>query len=94
MNLAKTILEIMDRRDRTSKIYINNQIEKFLILRYPDCRTSALAESEKIAELTNVGKETAYSWMNAGRSRVKIPLNKLCELAVKLDVDITEFLEK
>lgn len=94
MSLAETILDIMERRDKTSKAYIKSQTEKYLLLRFPDCKKNSLAESEKLAELTNVGRDTAYSWMNSGRSNVKIPLNKLCELAVKLDVDITEFLEK
>jgi hypothetical protein len=93
MNLAEKILEIMERREKTSKDYMNSQIEKYLILRYPDCRVSALGKAEKVAELTNVGKETAYSWMNSGRGNVKIPLNKLCELAIKLNTDITNFLE-
>ena len=48
---------------------------------------------DKLIDITKSKKDSIYSWLNRSRENVKVPLLKLCMLAVALDVNVSDFLE-
>lgn len=90
---AKEILQFNDEWQTADKITIINNVDKYLYEKYPMCEKSIRKRTELIIEFTESKKQTVYSWFNKGRENVKIPLFKLCKLAVALDVRVEKFLE-
>lgn len=91
---ATEVLQFNNQWENTSKSVIADNVEKYLYIKYPECQTSFNAKMEKLKEITKSKQQTVYAWLNRSRENVKVPLLKLCMLAVALDVDVGNFLEK
>ena len=88
-NIATEILNINELWDNTDKITIAENVEYFLCMKFPECK-SYKVKMEKLEEITGSQKDTIYAWINRSRGRVKVPLLKLCKIAAYLNVDIRE----
>ena len=90
--VAKEYIELTDAWNNTSKETMVNNVLNLLCERYPECNTFS-GRNRKLEEITNSKKEAVYAWVNLSRSDVRIPLLKLCMIAVELNVDVMEFLK-
>lgn len=91
---ATEVLQFNNQWENTSKSVIADNVEKYLYIKYPKCQTSFNIKMEKLKEITKSKQQTVYAWLNRSRENVKVPLLKLCMLAVALDVNVENFLEK
>lgn len=89
---ASRILELQQKWNVADKDTITDNIEKYLIRKYPACRNLEI-KLEKLMEITGSKKETVYAWVNRGRQDVKIPFLKLCMVAEYLNVSMDLFFE-
>lgn len=92
-NIATEILNINELWDNTDKITIAENVEYFLCMKFPECK-SYKVKMEKLEEITGSQKNAIYAWINRSRERVKVPFLKLCKIASVLNVDIKEMFIK
>ena len=90
---AAQVLQFNSQWESTNKSIIADNVEKYLYVKYPECRASYSAKMEKLIEITKCKKDAIYSWLNRSRENVKVPLLKLCILAVALDVNVGDLLK-
>ena len=88
-NIAEEILNINELWENTDKITMAENVEYFLCLKYPECKAYK-AKMKRLEEITGSQKDSVYAWINRSRGRVKVPLLKLCKIALALNVDIKE----
>lgn len=91
--LASTILALNKLWEHTSKSTIVENVEKYLCIKYPECKLSYKVKMEKMKEISGSQKDTVYAWLNLSRENVKVPFLKLCKIANALDVDIKDMLK-
>ncbi len=84
---ANIVLELQEKWEHTDKNTIMDNLERFLIAKYPECRGFD-TKLEKLMDISGAKKHTVYAWVNRSRENVKVPFLKLCEIAKTLDVDV------
>ncbi len=92
MNFAAKVLELNQQWETIDKISLAENIERHLEQIYPNCNTYT-ARLEKLIEITGSKKESAYAWINRGRTNVKAPMLKVCAIAAALDIDVFDLLK-
>lgn len=90
---AAQVLQFNSQWENTNQSVIADNVEKYLYAKYPECKESYNAKMDKLIDITKSKKDSIYSWLNRSRENVKVPLLKLCMLAVALDVNVSDFLE-
>lgn len=90
---AAQVLQFNSQWENTNQSVIADNVEKYLYAKYPECKESYNAKMDKLIDITKSKKDSIYSWLNRSRENVKVPLLKLCILAVALDVNVGDFLE-
>lgn len=90
---AAQVLQFNSQWENTNQSIIADNVEKYLYEKYPECKVSYNVKMEKLIEITKCKKDAIYSWLNRSRENVKVPLLKLCILAVALDVNVGDFFE-
>lgn len=90
---AAQVLQFNSQWENTNQSVIADNVEKYLYAKYPECKESYNAKMDKLIDITKSKKDSIYSWLNRSRENVKVPLLKLCMLAVAFDVNVNNFLE-
>lgn len=90
---AEQVLRFNSQWENTNKIIIADNVEKYLYMKFPECQNSYNVKMDKLMEITKCKKDSIYSWLNRSRENVKVPLLKLCMLAVAFDINIELFFE-
>lgn len=90
---AAQVLQFNSQWENTNQSVIADNVEKYLYAKYPECKESYNAKMDKLIDITKSKKDSIYSWLNRSRENVKVPLLKLCMLAVALDVNVGDFLK-
>lgn len=90
---ATQVLQFNSQWENTNQSVIADNIEKYLYDKYPECKESYNVKMDKLMDITKCKKDSIYSWLNRSRENVKVPLLKLCVLAVALDINVGDFLE-
>jgi len=91
MSIEKKIIQLHQKWDDTPSFVIANNIDRILI---EDRKIARWKDRmEYLAYLTSSTKHAAYSWMNNGRAKIKIPFIKLCVLADKLNMSVEKLME-
>lgn len=93
-SLAARILSANKQWEQTSKATIAENVEQYLYVKFPECKTSYKVKMEKLQEISGSQKNTVYAWVNRSREDVKVPFIKLCKIAKALDVDIEDMLKE
>lgn len=93
-NLAQEVLSLLEKWSNTDKEIVIENIEVCLYAKYPECAAHWQEKINKIAEITDSKPNTVYAWFNRGRWDVKVPLLKLCAIAIDLDIDIYKLLSE
>lgn len=88
-NIAAEILNINELWEGADKVTIAENVEYFLCQKFPECKAYKI-KMEKLEEITGSRRDSIYAWINRSRGRVKVPLLKLCKIALALNVDIKE----
>ena len=92
-NLASEILKYYALWKQTSKEVIADNVELYLGTKYPQCNHSYKTKIEFLMEISGSKKDAVYSWLNRGRTNVKVPFIKLCMIAQDLGVGIQDLLD-
>lgn len=90
---AAQVLQFNSQWENTNQSIIADNVEKYLYAKYPECKESYNVKMDKLIDITKSKKDSIYSWLNRSRENVKVPLLKLCMLAVAFDVNVNNFLE-
>lgn len=90
---AAQVLQFNSQWENTNQSVIADNVEKYLYAKYPECKESYNVKMDKLIDITKSKKDSIYSWLNRSRENVKVPLLKLCMLAVAFDVNVSDFLE-
>ncbi|WP_295250417.1 hypothetical protein [Ruminococcus sp.] len=90
---AAQVLQFNSQWENTNQSVIADNVEKYLYAKYPECKESYNVKMDKLIDITKSKKDSIYSWLNRSRENVKVPLLKLCMLAVAFDVNVNNFLE-
>lgn len=90
---AAQVLQFNSQWENTNQSIIADNVEKYLYAKYPECKESYNIKMDKLMDITKSKKDSIYSWLNRSRENVKVPLLKLCMLAVALDVNVGDFLK-
>lgn len=90
---AAQVLQFNYQWENTNQAIIAENVGKYLYAKYPECKESYNVKMDKLMDITKSKKDSIYSWLNRSRENVKVPLLKLCMLAVALDVNVGDFLE-
>ena len=90
--IAKVYLSLTKQWEETSPEVIASNTEKQLTKQYPECKVRSIMY-DKLSDMTKSSRHTIYAWLNNSRENIKIPLVKLCMIAVALHTDIEEFLK-
>lgn len=93
-SLSAEILSLNKLWEQMSKATIAENVEKYLYIKFPECKTSYNSKMEKLQEISGSQKNTVYAWVNRSRKNVKVPFLKLCKIADALDVDIQDLLKE
>lgn len=91
---AKQVLQFNSQWESTNQSIIADNVEKYLYIKFPECLGNWSTKVSVISEMTKSKKDTVYAWLNRGRENVKVPLLKLCMLAVEFDVSVEEFFKE
>lgn len=89
--IAKEYLELTNKWHETDSEIIAKNVEKYLVEIYPECNVRSTMY-KKLSKITGSSVHTAYAWMNKSRNGIKVPLDKLCFIAVTFKKDIRLFL--
>ena len=91
-NVAAEIVNLHDAWTRMTKTEIANNIETQLYTKYPECQNSFNEKMKVLMDITGARKETVYSWFNHSREKVKMPFQRVCQIAAQFNVDIYDIL--
>lgn len=91
-NIAAEIVILHETWSRMTKTEIANNIETQLYAKYPECQNSFNEKMKVLMDMTGARKQTVYSWFNHSREKVKMPFQRVCQIAAELDVDIYDIL--
>lgn len=91
--LAKECLELNKIWNNTDKVVVLENVKKYMQENIPECQHGFNVIWDNLVKITGAKRHTVYAWLNRGRSNVKIPLIRLCEIADKLGVDIMKFFD-
>lgn len=94
MITSEEILKINNMWKETDKNIIMDNLEKSLWIKYPEYNGTYRATARKLAEIADVKLNTAMAWMNRSIKNSKIPLIKLCQLSILLNVSIQDLLKE
>lgn len=89
--IAKEYLMLTNSWYEADSETIAENVERYIIEKYPDCKVRSTMY-KKLARLTGLSVHTVYAWMNKSRNKIKIPLDKLCFIAMSLQIDVEQFL--
>lgn len=90
--ISSLILEYNKWWDNTDKSVMADNVEKFIVKKYPECSETFESRWNKLTEISGSKSQTVYAWLNRSRKDVKIPFLKLCKIAVALGVDLADLL--
>ena len=90
--ISALILEYNDLWDSTDKSVMADNVEKFIVKKFPECAQTFEARWKKLVEISGSKSQTVFAWLNRSRKDVKIPFFKLCKISVALDVDLDDLL--
>ena len=91
--IAEEYLKLTELWENTNQEIISKNVKMILEDNIPECKDSFNAIWNKLMEITNSNKHTVYAWMNKSRCNVKVPLLKLCKIAVMFDIDVLDLLK-
>ena len=90
-SIAKEYLMLTNSWYEADSEVISKNVERYMIEKHPECKVRQ-AMYKKLSRLTGLSVHTVYAWMNKSRNKIKIPLDKLCFIAVSLQIDVEQFL--
>lgn len=85
------ILKVQQQWEHSTKDAILDNLEGYLIARYPDCENFN-TKIKTLMALSGDKHDTVFAWVNRSRKKVKIPFLKLCKISAELGVDIEDML--